>query len=153
MFKTWRFRCRGPNPIPGWGTKIPQAAKNSSNKSLRRGPLGSKFLDWDASSPPWLGAITWEPPDGSRAEASRFPAEDSTGLEEPWSAALGVLRLHRDLPRGPLQPTRSLTGLLHTAGMAVCAFVLTRVIITEVFLGCGITLPKVISNFEAFDTH
>ena len=62
-------------------------------------PLPSPF-------PPWLGAITWEPLDGSRAQASRFPADDWTGLEESWSAALGVLCLQpRELPRDPYSST------------------------------------------------
>lgn len=40
-------------------------------------------------------------------------------------------------------------GTLH----AVCTFVLTGVIITKYFLRCGITLPNVMSNFEAFDIY
>lgn len=38
----------------------------------------------------------------------------------------------------------------HTGLNAGCAFVLTRVIIAEDFFKYGITLPKIMNNFEAF---
>ena len=39
----------------------------------KRKPLGAKLLDGGDNFPPWLGAVTWEALDGSKAWASRFP--------------------------------------------------------------------------------
>ena len=34
MVRTQCFHCRGPGSIPGWGTKIPQAAKCGKKKKI-----------------------------------------------------------------------------------------------------------------------
>lgn len=44
VVRTWRFQCHGPDSLPSWGTKIPQAMQHGQKNKIKK--LKTSEINW-----------------------------------------------------------------------------------------------------------